>query len=360
MRYFVLINCVFYSALSAADPKQLAGFKAFPEASVAAAGTAQTSGSAAAAVGGLACEAAMKKAMGMQSKCLASFNVAGMACIGEFSNNIRQGAALVGILGTFAKTASPRDVCKKQKDTLGTVMTLVTAYNAACTAAMAICNSSCGGLEASINAAAAACIGDPNCKVQAANGNMTCETAATNAATQAAGWATANKSLLGQCASYKFNLMAAGAGLISIIAEKGKAAGCEKDTQVVCAPGDNSPFCQGINGNTQANIDCSKEENANNTKCICQKAPNTPGCPGAAAGGDNGGSRNANRNSGPSNGAAPGSGKKDNVSFDGFQPTISPTGGSGGGGSSAGGGSGGGGSAGGSVGGGGGSGADNA
>ncbi|MCE3010715.1 MAG: hypothetical protein LW875_08885 [Proteobacteria bacterium] len=311
------------------------------------------------------CSKAVLAAHSLGPACQTALKAAGYACIGTMSSPIRTAAALVGGLATFASTMSPKDVCKKQKDTLSQVGTLMAAYNTACSAGMMYCNSACGKFAAAqakateaCTAATTACPGEAagslgmvasECpKIKVVLGAVAKAQAATGEASK-------------ECAEYKFNLMAAGAGLISIIAEKGKAAGCEKDTQVVCAPGDNSPFCQGINGNTQANVDCSKEENANNTKCICQKAPNTPGCPGAAMGGDSGGLRNASRNSGPSSGAAPGTGKKDNVSFDSFQPTISPTGGSGGGGSSAGVGNGGGGSAGGSVGGsGGGSGADNA
>jgi hypothetical protein len=182
-------------------------------------------------------------------------------CLAEYSEHIQTAAGIIGTILTQVKNTqdmSAKDVCSKQKSANDTARKALLAYNAACALAQANCASACGGLKKKMEA----------------------ETALFNTG-QTSGPIYEPAKLgvepqLQLCKGYMWNMAAAGMGLFSLLADSGKAIQCETKTAAVdCKANPYDPSCA-------TKMDCSKQENYQQTQCICQRNPNSSGCAGYA------------------------------------------------------------------------------
>lgn len=193
--------------------------------------------------------------------CGSRIDLATKACLSSLSPHISTAAAVAGGLLTLSSTMSTSDACKEKGKTLDKVNQLLALYNTACGAAILACKSACTKAAADVTPF------------------TLCSTCGT---TFSADITNAMK----VCEGFNLNLAAGGAAIFAIIQQSNVAKQCEKDTTVVCAPGDTRPACAQVNA---AQLDCSLAANAQKPECICQRSPNQAGCPGGGLGGGTGG-----------------------------------------------------------------------
>jgi hypothetical protein len=182
-------------------------------------------------------------------------------CLAEYSEHIQTAAGIIGTIMTQVKNSqsmSSKDVCSKQKSANDTARKALLAYNAACALAQANCASSCNGLKKQMEA-------QTKLMATGTTSGPVFEQAKIGVEPQVA-----------LCKGYMWNMAAAGMGLFSLLADSGKAIQCETQTAAVdCKANPYDPSCA-------TKMDCSKQENYQQTQCICQRNPNSSGCAGYA------------------------------------------------------------------------------
>lgn len=222
------------------------------------------------------------------ASCNTRYKYAQAACLEELSPHIKTGAAVVaGLLATY-NMMKPKEACEKASTAMKAVTAALAAYNTACTATMMMCKSSCGEFVTTSETAVAKLAACPSAALagvdpasQAKEKGFCAKDATSIQAVMPIG-----SDMLKTCSSFTFNLVAAGAGLISTLQMLQKSQSCSDLTSAVdCTNPMNSflPQCQ-----TNKTIDCSLAENASTVTCICQINPLATGCPGAPAAGDSG------------------------------------------------------------------------
>jgi uncharacterized membrane protein YgcG len=216
--------------------------------------------------------------------CYGSFKSAKTMCIGSLNPEMQKTVATVGILtGVVGAVASTSSSCSKFGDVLKIAQLGLTAYNAMCGTGQQGCQAACstlGGtfkeeiakLNTALTAAEAeAAIVPPTPASKEAKIQIPLIQKDINLLTTAQGDVI---NIVAACNRYKLNLAAAATGLTSIVSSSALAGQCQKDTAAVDCVKDP------MNATCAKALDCSKAENANNTTCICLKAPNTAGCAG--------------------------------------------------------------------------------
>lgn len=189
-----------------------------------------------------------------KNSCLTASRTANTLCISYKSTNIMNATAVIGgLTAVIGGITSLSDSCSKIGEALKYANVALTAYNAACAGAMLACQSMCKSVNTTVTAS-------KNC---ARYNQPEALTAATNVMTD--------------CAGYKWNMVAAGAGILAMVAQFGIAKKCEKET-MNCKGNSVDPRCPAMT------VDCSKAVNLTKVQCVCQIRPNTPGCMGATGG----------------------------------------------------------------------------
>lgn len=205
-------------------------------------------------------------------------------CLTDVSPHIQTALGVVGTMLSVIQNSqtSTTDSCKSYSSGMDKLKNLLTLYNGACAAAQLNCSNSCDTSAASLKAAAAKYNMDPeDSGFKAAMASETPQSAA--------------------CQSYKWNMAAAGMGLMGMITQKGKMASCEAATTVVdCTKNPYDASCA-------KTVDCGKSENYQNTTCICQRTPTAAGCAGYAGNTNNTPSYNGTTGDGSSSKTSAGS-----------------------------------------------------
>lgn len=191
--------------------------------------------------------------------CVAAADKARYACLANLSEKIQVGAAIIGGLLTASSMAkSQSEGCEKYNKAMETAKNAITGYNAICSGMMIYCSSTCEKATAAIEDA----------EMKAVSYENQPEINALRALK------TPVQNQIALCQKYKLNLTMAGVGLINVISEAGRQRSCEDKTTVLdCKKTPEHPDCK-------SGIDCSIAGNQTDTQCICQRAPNSPGCPG--------------------------------------------------------------------------------
>lgn len=252
-------------------------------------------------------------------KCNASAKKASSICVAATSPAIQTGiVAVTGILSAIDMASSTNQSCKKFGDALDIAKAAMTAYTLACGIVQKNCMSTCTPVKAGLAALPSAATGPSS---------------------------AAYDLVVRKCAGYQLSLVAAGAGIMSILSESLIGQKCQKATAAVDC------VLDPMNASCVKALDCSKSENVANTTCICQKAPNTPGCSTYTGSYDSNGVKSSdvnqaeNLNGGSLDLTAPNLGSDGMISPSGGSLSgaggngVAPTGGGGGGGGLSGGGS---------------------
>lgn len=200
--------------------------------------------------------------------CNATSKTAHTFCLSEFNPKIQAASGMIGVLlsGAMALKSTSQS-CQKYSQALKIAEIALAAYNTMCTAAQMRCESSCGEGQKEMETSATQLSAVP----VATDGGA--------AQTDAAVVRTSSKFLIKQlqvCNGYKMNLAAAGVGLMNVLKQSSLSNTCKEATTVAdCSKDPTNPAC------AAAQVDCSKVESQSNIQCVCQRAPNTAGCPGA-------------------------------------------------------------------------------
>ncbi len=214
---------------------------------------------------------------GLVKACEVAAESAKTACLASLSPKIQGAAAIIGgLISTVGMMkASSSQVCEKYSSAMKAAEVALAAYNGICTAMQASCETDCEvaveGLRKDIPLIETAAK-----SAQASTMGMTAaqvETARLASITSNGEVTGAVSTSLGICKKYKWNLAAAGVGLTNMVKQSAMASACQKDTTVDCNADKYNPACRTV-------TDCGKAENQNQTACICQRTPNSPGCAG--------------------------------------------------------------------------------
>ena len=211
-------------------------------------------------------------------KCAASHMTAKTNCLEKCSPAIHNLSATANMILTGMRSMSIVDACGKMGDVMNVVQTGLTAFSANCGARKVLCDRSCQlvltavkDMRQSSQAMVPYCGGtaDPVTVVK----QRDAEAAARQFKSQIQsilsneelGSDKAVATKVKECAEYAMHIGSAGAGILQALNSAKQSANCEEKTDAF----------SGVAG-----LDCTKPENENNAKCICERSPRTPGCSG--------------------------------------------------------------------------------
>ena len=198
--------------------------------------------------------------------CVAKAKFAMGLCFSSTNPTIMHATAVIGgMTAVVGGAMSLTDSCSKIGEAMKYANVALTAYNTACAGAMLVCKSSCANLLTTANAAETA--GTWTTNFISGEGPSPHPIDVLDPAT----------TVMADCAGYKWNMIAAGAGILAMVAQFGIAKKCEKET-MNCKGNSVDPRCPAMT------VDCSKTVNLTKVQCVCQIRPNTPGCMGATGG----------------------------------------------------------------------------
>jgi len=212
---------------------------------------------------------------GAITSCDSAAEKAHYACLANLSPKIQTAGAMIGgLLGAAKVAKSSSESCGKYNEAMKIAETALLAYNSLCTGAMVYCNSVCSGSITTNKGAEAAVRTEIDSLARAVDPDKTEIAKAQADVTLLESTNGALGVRIKTCSAFKMNLAAAGVGLLGVITQSKAQSGCQTDTTVAdCTKNPQNPLCK-------TGIDCSVASNAGDTQCICQRAPNSQGCPG--------------------------------------------------------------------------------
>ena len=160
----------------------------------------------------------------------------------------------------------------------------VTAYNATCSGTLAVCSSSCKKADLNyqnsileLQKISFSAKTEPQVIATVPNSNYPgCKALSLEIDRKISELNTTTKTKIvaniEQCKKYKWNMVAAGAGLTATLAQAFRGHNCEKKTTASCESNPNDIKC------LNALTDCTKPENQSKQICICKLRPATLGC----------------------------------------------------------------------------------
>jgi uncharacterized membrane protein YgcG len=199
-------------------------------------------------------------------KCKEAAELADKACLTTLSPVIQNGVLLVN--GVMAATSGLVNACSKYQDAMNTAKMVMTAYEAACSAAKVRCEYLCKKPTEPLDHAVASCVPEYGLP-KSTDGNDQSSCANTQNRSISDEQALLTKGVA-HCEHYGYLLLAAGTNAIQYMMQSDAAKDCQDKTESKTA-------------STQE-VDCSKSENSQVLQCICEAQPRSPGCPGAVAG----------------------------------------------------------------------------
>ncbi len=223
---------------------------------------------------GKICQGALNSLIGTLNSCESKAKMAAGLCLTSQSPILQAAIPILSMgLDAISGMTDASAICKKQSALMTIAKDALTAYNAACAGVKIMCDSSCGSIDAAIASAKTKCQNENAAlNTQSAAAQMSANiTLADQLDAQAFGdmavvVATAGstppaKECQKVCGSYGLNLMAGGAGILSMLMSGKQAQSCTAATTTPVA-----------------GLDCTQAANASNQTCICMANPNASGC----------------------------------------------------------------------------------
>ncbi len=187
--------------------------------------------------------------------CIKMAELARGACLEALSPHLRGAAGYLEVsIAGIKQMTGQKLICSKYKETVEFITNSLTAYNAACGAALVACEMTCSTASETPFDETTMAVGTTSPAAFKEAADKPCKKL---------------KRIAAACEGSVTNLVGAGLGIVSGFLSKDAAKKCETATATATAAVDTS-------------VNCSDPAQAkNNIYCICDRSPRTAGCPGA-------------------------------------------------------------------------------